>query len=265
MSVKSNTNLVRALNRGDFAAAVALGSAGSSARILKRFVQVQINNQTRNAWGYGSTANVHVPASPVAVEAISSSTNDSSSGTGARTIRVDGLTTGGEFVSVTVTMNGTSAVAITPPLSRVLSVEVLTAGSGTLNAGNISIRTVSGASVMGYVQAAFGQMDSLCYSVPAGRQAFVLSAGFEPAFADVSYTDASTAVSTEASQMIFYRRNASGVYVMESRLACRRVPNSRDFGFGFHLAAGEDLDVSLQTTGANRPYTGFLNILELPA
>lgn len=258
-------DLRRALELGDFQAAVALGFADSNARLFTRNFQASLTNQTRNAWDLGATGNVHLPSSAVACEIVSSSTADSSASTGARTVYVEGLNASFEIVSETATMNGQTPVALSNTYFRILRVEIVTAGSGTLNAGNISVRTVSGSNVMGYIIANAGRMGSLCYTVPAGRKVFLLEMGYDPSFADVSYTDASTAVSTEASQMILYRRLSTGPYHLEHRLSTRRVPAVRRFGFAMQFTAGQDIDISVQTTGTGRNFTGYAVMLELPA
>lgn len=68
----------------------------------------------------------------------SSSANDTSAGTGARTISVTGLNTSFARFTETVTLNGTTAVAMTT--SNILFIDkitVATAGSGLVNAGII--------------------------------------------------------------------------------------------------------------------------------
>jgi len=254
----------RALEAASLADAIALGIAGSGARLLNRNCSVTINNQTRNAWGYGATANIHYPTTAVACEIISSSAADAAAGTGARTVYVEGLNASFALISETAILNGTNAVALTNSYYRILDVRVLTAGSGTLNAGRIDVRKVSGSNVMGSVQASYSRMDSLSYTCPAGRRAFVVRASLEPNFSDLVYTDATTAVTQVPHELILYRYS-SGVYFIEGRLATRRVPVQREWGMALPLIAGEDLDVTIKTTGASLPFDGYLQILELPA
>lgn len=72
----------------------------------------------------------------------SSDANDTSAGTGARTISVAGINTSFAAFSETVTMNGqTSVVLATANILLINSMEVLTAGSGGLNAGIIQCGT----------------------------------------------------------------------------------------------------------------------------
>lgn len=87
-------------------------------------------------------------SSGVAMEVVSSSVNDASAGTGARTVVVKGLN--GSYVpfTETVTMNGTTPVALTNTSCIAINeFYVATTGSGLVNAGNIDVRVVAGSVV----------------------------------------------------------------------------------------------------------------------
>lgn len=88
-----------------------------------------------DVWAAGGL--VTFPAAAAATTVKSSDANDTAAGTGARTVRVRGLTSGFKEAYEDATMNGTSAVALTNQFLRVWSIEVLTAGSGGANAGTI--------------------------------------------------------------------------------------------------------------------------------
>lgn len=103
----------------------------------------------------------------------SSSANDSAAGTGARTVQVTYLdnTMAGPFVT-TFTMNGTTAV--TASVSNMCYIEritVLTVGSGTSNAGVITLK--SGATTVGTVNAGDLQTFWAHHYVPAGKTSFI--------------------------------------------------------------------------------------------
>lgn len=103
----------------------------------------------------------------VAIEAVSGSANDTSSGTGARTIRVTYLDSNYKTVSADVTMNGATPVAIGTAMA-VNSAYVLTAGSGLVNAGAIDIRAVSGGAIKRQIAASAGRSQDFIYTIPAG-------------------------------------------------------------------------------------------------
>lgn len=76
----------------------------------------------------------------------SSSANDTAAGTGARTVRVHGLDAAFKRVTEDFTMNGQTAVLGSVYFTRVNHVEVLTVGTGLVNAGEV-ITSVRGAAL----------------------------------------------------------------------------------------------------------------------
>ena len=81
---------------------------------------------------------VFVPPTTYRIHNISSSSvNDTVAGTGARTLLIQGVISTG-LSSEIINMNGISTVATVNSYSDIYAMEVLTAGSGTMNAGNIS-------------------------------------------------------------------------------------------------------------------------------
>lgn len=80
------------------------------------------------------------PTSAQTTTIVSSSANDASAGTGARTVEVQGLDSSYAFTSETATLNGTTAVTLTNSYLRVFRAKVLTAGSTGYNEGDIDIK-----------------------------------------------------------------------------------------------------------------------------
>lgn len=193
------------------------------------------------------------PTSAQSLEIISSSTNDTSAGTGARTVTITGLDANWVEQSVTVTMNGTSAVAVTGTWLRVYRMRVTTSGtygsaSASSHAGTITLRN-SGAGVtwaLLYVDGGFGIGQSLigAYTVPAGYEAYVFT----------SY------VSVESSKVVsgyfFIRENSDtvsapfspiraqssyefvgGINYIDVDMPIGKYPAKTDFGFMCKTAA----------------------------
>mgnify|MGYP005812997633 FL=1 len=116
----------------------------------------------------------------------SADTNDTSAGTGARTVKVDFLDSSHVEFSETLTMNGQTAVSTTSTdCFRVQLLTVLTAGSGEVNAGKVYIGTgsvTSGvpANIFGTVVADEGASSQGVWTVPAAKtfymQRMVISA-----------------------------------------------------------------------------------------
>lgn len=90
-------------------------------------------------WLPPTTARVHAVAS--------GSANDAAAGTGARTVRLTGVLASGLSSSETITLNGTSGVNSSASYIHVTSLEVLTAGSGGVNAGIITATAATDSTV----------------------------------------------------------------------------------------------------------------------
>ena len=129
--------------------------------------------------------------SPVQLEAISSSTDDvATTGTGARTILVQGLDANFEEVEATINMNGTSAsTATTQTFLRVHRAYVVTSGAyGKTttgpHVGNITIRTSGAGATHIYLNAAtapVGQSLVARYTIPSGKTGYLVHANFTAA------------------------------------------------------------------------------------
>lgn len=119
------------------------------------------------------------PASAAKMYVSSSSTADTSAGTGARTVTFQGLDANYEEVSETVTLTGQTQVETDTLFLRVFRGFVETAGSGGTNAGDIYIGT-SGSSVgvptgAFYAKITAGEAQTLMavYTVPAGQTFYI--------------------------------------------------------------------------------------------
>ena len=118
--------------------------------------------------------------SPSTVYAHSADTDDSVSGTGARTVTIQGLDVNYESIEETVTVS--SGVASTAQFLRVFRAFVATAGSTGTNEGNVLIST--GAAGTGTVLAdigivgtgttyGLGQSQLALYTIPAGKTGYL--------------------------------------------------------------------------------------------
>ena len=112
------------------------------------------------------------PATAVTTTLVSTSGTDAPAAAGALTAQVDGLDTNYNLLSQTVTLNGTTAVAMTA-LRRAHRIKVLTAGSGGVNVGAINVKHNSTA--IASVLATNNQTLMASYTVPSGYTAYMLS------------------------------------------------------------------------------------------
>lgn len=124
------------------------------------------NAATEDLWG-SATQYVALTAD-TAMEVVSSSVNDASAGTGARTVRVKGVKADFTLEEEDVTLNGTTAVIFAETYLAIYEVVVLTAGSGGVNAGKLTCRvSVAGAS-QNHVEIGENKSSHGIYPVPAG-------------------------------------------------------------------------------------------------
>lgn len=121
------------------------------------------------------------PTAAVALEFVSSDTNDTAAGTGAREITVQGLNSEWELITQVIATNGTTAVPIPTSLTRLFRWFVSASGTyatATANshAGTLTVRVASAGatwSTIGILPRPIGQSQISCYTVPDGFRAFV--------------------------------------------------------------------------------------------
>jgi len=112
-----------------------------------------------------------LPSSAGTVTLVSASTDDTSGGTGARTVEVQGLDENYLPLTETFTMNGTTNVVGSSSFLRVFRMRVLTAGTGEINAGNITASI--GGSNVAQILADKGQTLMAVYTIPAGKSGYL--------------------------------------------------------------------------------------------
>ena len=109
------------------------------------------------------------------LEIVSTSAADTAAGTGARSVLITGLDINYVAVTQTVVLNGTTAVALATQLFRVNSMLVLSAGTGTTNAGTINLRDSGGGTVRSIIGVGVGLTQQSPFTVPAGFTLQVVS------------------------------------------------------------------------------------------
>ena len=116
-----------------------------------------------------AVATMPLQTTAAAIELISDSADDDVGGTGALTVRVEGLDADYAWVSEDFIMTGAVAVVGTTLFLRVLSMVVLTAGTGGTNAGAITAQAVAGGQAWDQIVAAEGMNQHSLITVPAGK------------------------------------------------------------------------------------------------
>ena len=125
----------------------------------------------------GSVSNVNVwetadawvnLTSASTMELLSSSANDTAAGTGCRSVLTQGLDGNFNQISEIVVPNGVSTVALVNSYLVINNSTCITAGTGNVNAGNITTRRTSAGSQQGYILAGAGTSRMGRFTVPAG-------------------------------------------------------------------------------------------------
>lgn len=109
------------------------------------------------------------------LEVVAASASDTSAGTGARTISIAGLKADYTELSQTITLNGTTPVAVPTQLYRINQSLIMSAGSDGTNAGDITIRDAGAGATRAIIPAGFGITRQSVFTVPAGYTLQVIS------------------------------------------------------------------------------------------
>lgn len=118
-----------------------------------------------DVWGAGGAYTW--PTSATTTTIVSANDTDESTGTGARTVFIDGLDSSGYEVSETASMSGTDSVTLTYSYWRINNAYVATAGSCDINVGNITIGSTDFTTIS-YIPANEGASQNAIYTVPVG-------------------------------------------------------------------------------------------------
>lgn len=149
---------------------VAKGQIVGASPINKFGANSNVGTTEETIWTNGG--NITWPAAAFTAYIVSSDAADTSAGTGARTVTVSGLDADYKDKTVSVTLNGTSAVAISGTWLRINRAFVTSSGTGGAAAGTITIQDV-GATVV-YANLGLGNQTQMAvYTVPAGHTLYV--------------------------------------------------------------------------------------------
>lgn len=181
-------------------------------------------------------------SSATALYISSSSTADTSAGTGARTVKVSGLDSNYDEVSVTVTLNGQSGVSL-GTFIRVNRIEVLTAGSGGANAGNLHVGSEASptvgvpATTYAYVTAGDNQTLMALWTVPRNYTAYVTQTDITVA----------TTQNNKYCKVSLVARPFGGVFNVKDRFV--KAESSVNQVYNFPLKFEEKTDIEFRAIG----------------
>lgn len=126
-----------------------------------------VGTSVEDVWFAGGAYTGWLTSADTVRVAAGGNANDTANGTGARSVRIEGLDANWDLVGETVATNGTSASSsTTSSFTRVFRAYVLDCGTYTgTNTGDISIETTGGIQVA-LIEADIGQTQLSMYTVP---------------------------------------------------------------------------------------------------
>jgi hypothetical protein len=198
------------------------------------------------------------PTSAQTTTVSSNDNSDNSTGTGARTIEVQGLDSNwNKIVETNIALNGTTNVTLSNQFLRVYRIKVLTAGSQATNDGDIDVK--HGSTVIGRITEGFGQSLMAVYTTAANTRNYLYEWHSE-----LGPKIGSSADKTGRSYLQF-RDNANGSIFQTKDYRYQQSDGQQiDQKYNPPLAIGEKTDIQINAfceTGNNALTAGFF-ILE---
>jgi hypothetical protein len=183
------------------------------------------------------------PATAIAMKVSSSDAADTSAGTGARTVLIQGLDADYNEISEVVTLSGQTAAMTTKNYLRINYASVATAGSGQSAAGDIYIGTgtvTAGVPATVYNLIKFNYNDTVTghYTVPAGYTAYLMQGLFSAGQASGS-TQVQGRLLTAGADGI---RHTAALTTLNNGVA--------DYAFEFPIAIPEKTDLEATAIGS---------------
>jgi hypothetical protein len=217
---------------------VARGQVDGHKTLFKFGINGDVGTSIETVWAQGGT--YVYPTSATVMKISSSSADDTSAGTGARTISIAGLDANYNEISETVILNGQTAVNTVNSYLRISRMFVVTAGSGATAAGTIyagvgAVTAGVPATIYGMITLTANQTQMAFWTVPAGYTLYLMGVFFTSAN--------STANASTNFQLI--QRPLGGVFRIQSS---SRVAGNGDFVVDLHtpLAFVEKTDIEIR-------------------
>ena len=139
--------------------------------------EVDIVDAPKDVWNGPFSYEGHDPTTSEVIQISSTSANDTSGGTGARTLQVFGLKTptSTEEESEIITLNGTTLVTLANTWYRLYRAKVLTAGSSGANEGFVNAVSQGTTSTMFSIPVGSNQTTVGAFTIPAETEGLLMS------------------------------------------------------------------------------------------
>jgi len=185
------------------------------------------------------------PSTAGIVTVTSSSSQDDSGGTGALTVRLQGLDANYNEVEEDFTLNGTGGVAGTVEFLRTHRAFILTGNNDNNNVGTINFTHSVGVTCQ--IAAGMGQSQVTFYTVPAGKS------GYLRAFA-------ATMNKNQENTVRLFQKQVGGVFRVASELNLYNSNMHTTFSIPLYFTEKTDLEVRTYT-GSNATVSSMFDLL----
>ena len=223
---------------------VAAGITTQLANVHKFGAVVTTSADYDTVWSYGGAYTF--PSTAGIITATSTSTQDDSGGTGALTVRLQGLDANYNEVEEDFTLNGTVGVAGTVEFLRTHRAFVLTGNNDNNNVGDINFTHSVGVTCQ--IAEGMGQSQVTFYTIPAGKSGYLRS------FA------ATMNKNQENTVRLFQKKPDGGVFRLASELNLYNSNMHTTYSIPLYFTEKTDLEVRTYT-GSNATVSSMFDLL----
>ena len=212
---------------------------------------LDIDNAYETVWSVGGEYSYLTSATVLKIS--SGNTNDTLSGTGARTVLVQGLNADYGEIEEIVTLNGQTAVNTSKEYLRVFRMIIQTTGSGKENAGIIYAGTgtvTSGvpANIYAEIPATYNQTMMAVYTIPANKTAYVTMFYAQP--------DDQASFQTQ-----LLCGNESGIFKIRNQLHAFQSQALFQYRPYLKIEEKQDIEIRAKTGTANVEFAGGFSLI----
>jgi hypothetical protein len=222
---------------------VAAGIVTTIANVHKFGAVVTTTATYDTVWSVGGAYSF--PTSAATVTVVSTSTEDDAGGTGALTVRLQGLDANYEEVQEDFTLDGTVGVAGTVSFLRTHRAFVLTGNNDNTNVGDINF--TQGSNQVCQIAAAMGQSQHASYTIPAGKSGYLRSF-------------AATMNKNQENTVRLFQKPFDGVFRVASELNLYNSNMHTTYSIPIYFTEKTDLEVRTYT-GSNCTVSGMFDLL----
>lgn len=232
---------------------IARGTFPNMAALLKFGRNPDVDTgAAEDVWEGGGLYTFDATAQSLEIVSSDAADDGSPAGTGAQTVTVIGVDANYAYKSEVVTMNGTTAVALTGTWLRVHRCSVTTAGTGEVNAGTLTIRLAGAGATRLVVGAGNGQTLMAIYTIPAGYTGYVHH----------YYITGNAAPTLPQLDVQLWTRSSTGVRSLKHQQAVAAGSDfTYDYGIPFKIAEKTDIWLRVTSTVNNADVCGGFDII----